>query len=91
MTTDRVKGAFEDAAGKVQDAAGGLTGDAVTQVKGKLHQAAGKAQGLYGEAADQAQNVFSGVIRRAQDNPVAALLIAAGVGYFLARLVHRDD
>jgi uncharacterized protein YjbJ (UPF0337 family) len=91
MTTDRVKGAFEDAAGKVQDAVGGLTGDAATQVKGKLHQAAGKAQGLYGDAADQAQNVFSGAIRRAQDNPVAALLIAAGVGYVLARLVHRDD
>jgi uncharacterized protein YjbJ (UPF0337 family) len=91
MTADRVTGAFEDAAGKVQDAVGGLSGDTATQVKGKLHQAAGKARGLYGEAADEAQNVFSGVIRRAQDNPVAALFIAAGAGYALARLLHRND
>lgn len=91
MTTDRVTGAFEDAAGKVQDAVGGLTGDTATQVKGKFRQAAGKAQGLYGQAADQAQDVYNGVISRAQDNPVAALLIAAGVGYVLARLIHRDE
>jgi len=91
MTTDRVTGAFQDAAGKVQDAVGGLTGDAATQAKGKLNQAAGKVRGLYGEAADQAQNAFSGVVRSAQDNPVAALLIAAGVGYVLARLIHRPE
>jgi len=91
MTAERVTGAFEDAAGRVQDAVGGLTGDAATQAKGKLHQAAGKAKGLYGQAADQAQNVYSGTISRVQDNPVAALLIAAGVGYVLARLLHRDD
>jgi uncharacterized protein YjbJ (UPF0337 family) len=91
MTTERVTGVFEDAAGRVQDAVGGLTGDAATQVKGKLHQAAGKAKSLYGEAAGQAQNVFSGTIRRTQDNPVAALMIAAGVGYILARLLHRED
>jgi uncharacterized protein YjbJ (UPF0337 family) len=91
MTIDRVAGAFEDAAGKVQDAVGGLTGDAATQVKGKLHQASGKAKVLYDGAADQAQNVFSGMIRRTQDNPVAALLIAAGVGYVLSRLFRRED
>ena len=91
MTTERVTGAFEDAAGRVQDAVGGLTGDAATQVKGKLHQAAGKAKSLYGEAADQAQNVIGGTIRRTRDNPVAALMIAAGVGYLLARLFHRED
>jgi uncharacterized protein YjbJ (UPF0337 family) len=91
MTIDRVAGAFEDAAGKMQDAVGGLTGDAATQVKGKLHQASGKAKVLYDGAADQAQNVFSGMIRRTQDNPVAALLIAAGVGYVLSRLFRRED
>jgi hypothetical protein len=31
------------------------------------------------------------MIRRTQDNPVAALLIAAGVGYVLSRLFHRED
>ncbi len=91
MTTERVTGAFENAAGKVQDAVGGLSGDAATQVKGKLHQAAGKARAAYGEAADQAQSMFSGVIGRARDNPVAALLIAAGAGYVLARLLNRGD
>lgn len=90
MTTERVTGVFEDAAGKVQDTVGGLTGDAASQMQGKLHQAAGKAKSLYGGVADQAQDVFSATIRRTQDNPVAALLIAAGVGYLLARLLHRD-
>src|ERR1700722_8976086 len=89
MTNDRVTGAFEDAAGKVQDAVGGLTGDAAAQIKGKVRQVAGKAQSVYGEATDQAENAFNGVIRRVQDNPVAALLIAAGVGYILARVGHR--
>ena len=91
MTTDRVTGAFEDAAGKVQDAVGGLAGDGATQAKGKWHQAAGKAKGLYGDAADQVQSAYSGAIQRTQDNPMAALLIAVGVGYVLARLLHRED
>jgi uncharacterized protein YjbJ (UPF0337 family) len=91
MSTERVAGAFEDAAGKVQDAVGGLTGDAATQVKGKLHQAAGQARGAYGAAADQMQDLWSGTVQMTRDNPIAALLIAAGVGFVISRLLSRGD
>ena len=46
MATDRIAGAVRNSAGHVQDAVGGLAGDAKTQLRGKLNEAAGAAQGI---------------------------------------------
>ena len=52
MDENKVEGTVRDAAGKVQDAVGGLTGDAKTQVEGKARQVYGQAQANYGDAMD---------------------------------------
>jgi uncharacterized protein YjbJ (UPF0337 family) len=78
--SNRLDGTFNDAAGKVQDAVGGLTGDLDLQAEGKLRQLAGKTQAKYGDSVDQ-------VAEATRNNPLGALLIAAGVGFLLGRLL----
>jgi uncharacterized protein YjbJ (UPF0337 family) len=80
MNTSQIEGTVKDAAGKVQDAVGGLTGDAQLQAEGKVRQLAGKAQATYGDSVDQ-------VAEAARNNPIGALLIAVGVGFLLGKLV----
>ncbi|ASW01175.1 CsbD family protein [Paraburkholderia aromaticivorans] len=80
MNSNQFEGSVKDAAGKVQDAVGGLTGKVDLQAEGKVRQLAGKAQAKYGDSVDQ-------VAETARSNPIGALLIAAGVGFLLARLL----
>lgn len=54
MNEDRFEGSARNISGKVQEAAGRLTGDAKTRVVGEVNQAAGRAQDLYGQARDAA-------------------------------------
>lgn len=89
MNENRVEGAFQNVAGKVQDAVGGLTGDSRTQAEGKARQVAGKVQDAYGQAADQARDAAGSVGRLVEQQPVAALLIAGLVGCVLGWLSHR--
>jgi uncharacterized protein YjbJ (UPF0337 family) len=53
MNEDEIKGAAKDTIGKVEDAAGGLTGDPGLQAEGKMDQATGKLQGKFGDVKDQ--------------------------------------
>jgi uncharacterized protein YjbJ (UPF0337 family) len=73
--SDRVEGAARNVGGRVQEAVGNVTGDAKTQAEGLYNQAAGQAQ--------QAAGQFSDMIK---SQPIAAALIAVGVGYILGRL-----
>ncbi len=82
MDENRIEGTAKDIGGKVQDAVGGLTGDTSTQARGKANQAAGQAQDVYGQMVDE-------VTSFAKDQPVAALLSAAGVGLVLGYLLSR--
>ena len=86
MKKASVQGALQDFAGKVQDATGGLTGNARTQLEGMTRQLAGQAQGAYGEALDQARDATQAVGRSVRQQPMAALLIAVAVGYGIAWL-----
>jgi len=52
MNKDQVKGAVKEAAGKVQQKTGEMTGSASQQVKGVAKQVEGKAQKAYGDAKD---------------------------------------
>lgn len=76
------EGAARDFGGKVQDAVGGLTGDASTQAKGKWSQAAGKAQRTFGEASDELRDNVTG-------SPLIALAIVGGVCFALGFLARR--
>lgn len=80
MDSNRVEGTLREAAGRVQDAAGGLLGDGDTQLRGKLRQAAGQAQNTFGQVSDGARSLTS-------EQPIAALAIAAGVGFLLGALL----
>jgi uncharacterized protein YjbJ (UPF0337 family) len=82
MDENRIEGAARDLGGKVQDAVGGLTGDAATQARGKVNQAAGKVQNAYGQAVDEVKSY-------ATETPIAAMLTALCVGIVLGWMLKR--
>lgn len=55
MNKDQLKGAVKDAAGKVQQKAGEMTGSKEQQMKGVEKQAEGKTQKVVGDVKDAAQ------------------------------------
>jgi uncharacterized protein YjbJ (UPF0337 family) len=73
--SDRFEGAARDVGGRVQETVGNITGDAKTQAQGMYNQAAGQAQEAVGQMSD---------VIKAQ--PIAAVVIAVGIGYILGRL-----
>jgi len=56
MDKDQVKGAVNDAAGRVKRQVGEWTGDTDAQVEGALQQAKGKAQKAWGTVKDAAHD-----------------------------------
>jgi uncharacterized protein YjbJ (UPF0337 family) len=69
------EGRARDMAGRVQEKAGELTGNAKAQ-----------AEGLYNQAAGQAQQQVARLSDVIKDQPIPAILIAAAAGYLLGRL-----
>ena len=55
----------------------------------KARQLAGDAQNAYGGAVDQAREPSEALSRKVENRPVAAVLIAAAIGYALSRLLPR--
>lgn len=53
MNKDQAQGIGKDAAGKVQEAVGEITGDKTQEAKGLLKQAEGKAQEKLGDAKEK--------------------------------------
>jgi uncharacterized protein YjbJ (UPF0337 family) len=82
MDENRIEGTARDFGGKVQDAVGGLTGDAATQARGKVNQAFGQAQSAYGSAVDNAKDF-------ATEQPITALLTAMGLGVIIGFVLGR--
>jgi uncharacterized protein YjbJ (UPF0337 family) len=82
MDENRIEGAAHNVGGKLQDAAGGLTGDATTQMRGKINQAGGQAQKAYGHAVDEVKDFT-------HEQPFMALLVAMGVGVILGFVLGR--
>ena len=85
---NRIEGTLRDVGGKVQDVAGGLTGDSATQARGKINQAAGSAQDTFGSALDAARDWGGSLATLTKDKPLVALLIAASAGFMLRALTH---
>jgi uncharacterized protein YjbJ (UPF0337 family) len=76
------EGAAQDLGGKVQDAVGGLTGDAGLQAEGKWNQAAGQARKTFGAAAEE-------VRENVKEQPLTALAVVAGVAFLLGFFSRR--
>ena len=90
MNEHQVKGTFNQAAGRVQSAAGSLAGDAAGDVQGKVREAGARLEGAYGDALDAASRAGRSVGRTIQGNPTVAVLVAAAVGFVLAWAMRRD-
>ena len=84
---NQIDGTLTEGVGKLKDAAGGLTGDTSTQAEGKLDQLQGKAQAQYGDLLEQAKDQLEDATALMRDQPLAALGIAAGVGFLLGWLL----
>lgn len=67
MDKDRITGAANDAAGKVESAFGRATGDAAREASGRAREASGVAQNLYGQAKDAARDVGDAASSFAKD------------------------
>ena len=83
MTDDQIEGTLKKGKGRVEDAWGGLTGDAETQGRGKLDQASGSVQDVVGQAKSRAQDIYGEVESYAKNQPAIALATALGVGVML--------
>lgn len=82
VNNDEFEGAARDIGGKIQDAAGGLSGDTITQARGKWNQAAGKAQKTFGEATEELRDGVTG-------SPLSALAIIGAIGFALGFFSRR--
>lgn len=79
METTKLEGTLREAAGSVEETVGSVLGDTGTQMSGKAKELGGKAQQLYAD--------FAEIVRESTtERPIAALAIAAGVGFILGAL-----
>ncbi|MBR0691770.1 CsbD family protein [Bradyrhizobium lablabi] len=67
MDKDRIYGSAKEFGGKVEGAAGDLTGDAKTQASGRVREAAGAMQDLYGQAKDVTRDATDAAVNYAKD------------------------
>jgi len=101
MNEDRIIGATRNMGGKVEEAAGRITGDAKSQGEGVVEQVAGTAQNLYGQAKDAASDVSDTIhqsAKYAQDHirvmvekrPYTVAVAALAMGWIIGRLGRND-
>jgi uncharacterized protein YjbJ (UPF0337 family) len=97
MDENRLTGTARNVGGKVQEAAGKITGDAKLQAQGVVNQAAGDIEELYGQAkdaaADVAQSVQQGatvaddLFRRViEERPYTTAFAALALGWVVGRI-----
>jgi uncharacterized protein YjbJ (UPF0337 family) len=94
---DRVAGAANEAAGRMEQGFGRATGDARSQVEGTIRQAAGAVQNLYGQAREAAGEATRSVQERTapmeeairnliEKRPYTAVAMALAAGWVLGRM-----
>lgn len=76
---DKTEGAFQNIAGRVQEAFGAATGDTGTEYAGKARRAAGGAQYGYGRIVESLREA-------AVKNPVGTVAVVAGACFVLGAL-----
>lgn len=79
MDTHRITGAIKELAGGAQEAAGKVTGDAGTELRGKARKSEGSVERTYGEWLDIARDL-------ARDRPLMAVLGASAFAFTLGAL-----
>jgi uncharacterized protein YjbJ (UPF0337 family) len=84
-----IEGTAQNVAGKLEEAAGYVTGSPGARIEGRMRQFTGQAQAAYGRAAEGISKTPSQVRTAARHRPISALLIAAAVGFMLGRMSVR--
>jgi uncharacterized protein YjbJ (UPF0337 family) len=84
MNEQEIKGAAGNLAGKVQGAAGALSGDTAQEIKGKAREVAGSVQEKAGHALSSARDIGA-------SNPIGTALFAGAVGFVLGALFAKRD
>ncbi len=82
MKQAQLTGRAKKVAGRMQDAAGALTGDARMQARGKARAAGGSIEALYGDVLDTAEAMII-------DRPWAAIGAAAFIGFLVGTRMGR--
>ena len=72
MDQNRAEGSFDEAAGKLKQAAGDVTGDTKTQAEGIVDQATAKLQAGYGRARESFSDVIDDMSTRARSAAAVA-------------------
>ncbi len=80
MDAHRITGAIEELVGGAQEAAGAVTGDAATEMRGKARKAEGGAERTYGELLDLVRDL-------ARDRPLLTMLGASALAFTIGALV----
>jgi uncharacterized protein YjbJ (UPF0337 family) len=88
--SDKIQGTVRELGGKAKDAVGRVvgrvTGDSKLQAEGLIDEAAGAVQRNYGVAREAAEDGLQALSEAVRDRPLAAIIIALGVGWLLGRL-----
>ena len=97
MDENRVTATAKNVGGKVQEAAGKLTGDAKLQTQGVVNEAVGDIEALYGHAKDAAGDVAQSVQQGAkvaddifrrviEERPYTTAVAALALGWVIGRM-----
>ena len=94
MNKDQVEGVARTVGGKVQEAAGSMTGDAKLRVEGLANQAAGRLQEGYGEATEAVAEAYGDAEDFVRDfietRPYTTAAIALCVGWLIGKMGSRN-
>jgi uncharacterized protein YjbJ (UPF0337 family) len=99
---EQVTGVANQGVGRIQDAVGGLTGNAELQAKGKIKEAVGTVQQAFGQAKGGVQDAFEETLEGVREQiheqldavetyvvskPLPAVAIAGAIGIVLGLLL----
>lgn len=84
MNEDQIRGAANTIGGRVQRAAGALTGDHDLEAEGAVRETAGRVQAKAGEAVETVRDAVA-------HRPLGTVLAGFGVGILVGMLLARRD
>jgi uncharacterized protein YjbJ (UPF0337 family) len=82
MSGIQAEGTIRNVAGKAEEAVGSMTGDSATEMRGRMREVAGRTQSAVGDAVDSVRHMTT-------DQPLIAVLLAAGLGLIAGMLIAR--
>ena len=89
MTDTSIKGSAKKVGGRLEAAAGGLAGDAQTELSGRIRELTGAAEKSFGDVVDVAEDTAAKVRDFVEQEPWKAVAVAGAVGLLVGLLVRR--